>query len=198
MAVLSGRDRKDVERLVGLPGAVYAGSHGFDIAGAGLRHEVGDGIPRVVERVTARLREELAGIKGALVERKRFAVAAHYRLVPEERVAAVERIVDAVLAEHPELMKTPAKKAFELRPRLAWDKGKALLWMIEALGLDGPDLVPLYIGDDATDEDAFRAVAARGGLGVLVTDEPRETAATYALRDPAEVRELLERLAATL
>jgi trehalose-phosphatase len=94
---------------------------------------------------------------------------------------------------------------WELRPDLDWDKGRAVLWILAALGLDRPDVVPVYLGDDLTDEDAFRALgeplrptegggAARDriGIGILVAEEPRETAARFVLRDPAEVRSFLE------
>jgi trehalose-phosphatase len=126
--------------------------------------------------------------------------------------------VDAELAAHPELRKGGGKKVWELRPGLDWDKGKAVLWLLRALGLASSpgrggergasvEYVPIYIGDDETDEDAFRALAERpggledpsgsnrGGIGVLVAEEERETAASYRLRDPDEVRELLVRLA---
>jgi trehalose-phosphatase len=92
---------------------------------------------------------------------------------------------------------------WELRPDLDWDKGRAVLWILAALGLDRPDVVPVYLGDDVTDEDAFRALAEppgpsegaaprdRTGIGILVAEEPRETAARFVLRDPAEVRSFL-------
>jgi trehalose-6-phosphatase len=72
------------------------------------------------------------------------------------------------------------------------DKGKAVRWLLDATGAG--DAVPIYVGDDITDEDAFTAVRDRG-LGVLVAELPRPTAARYTLRDPIEVRWWLERLA---
>jgi trehalose-phosphatase len=199
VAILSGRGREDVAALVGLSDLTYAGSHGFDIAGPTLRREIGDGIPEKIDRASARLREELSGIEGALVEPKRFAVAIHFRLARPEDLPRIEQAVDAVRAEYPDLRKVPGKKIFELRPDLDWDKGHALLWLLETLHLgnqdeDGGEVVPLYIGDDVTDEDAFRVIEGRG-VGVLVAEEPRETAAAYSLRDPEEVRVFLERLA---
>lgn len=195
VAILSGRGREDVAALVGLPDLTYAGSHGFDIAGPTLRREIGDGIPGRIDQAAARLREELSGIEGTLVEPKRFAVAIHYRLARPEDLPRIEQAVDAVRAEHPDLRKVPGKKIFELRPDLDWDKGHALLWLLETLHLDqNGEAIPLYIGDDVTDEDAFRGIAGRG-IGVLVAEEPRETAASYSLRDTEEVRVFLERLA---
>ena len=81
-----------------------------------------------------------------------------------------------------------------------WDKGKAVLYLLEALGLDGDDVVPLYLGDDVTDEDAFEALATRG-IGIFVgdADDPelagRSTAADYVLASPQEVERFLGGLA---
>jgi len=211
VVVVSGRGREDVARLVGLPELTYAGSHGFDIdfdiggpaAGGGdgrLGFRPAEDAEPAVRAVTEALERELAGVPGAQVEPKRFTVAVHYRRVPEARVPEMEAAVDRQLAAHPELRKTHGKRVWELRPALDWDKGRAVLWLLEALGLDRPDVAPLYLGDDVTDEDAFRALAGRpgGGVGVLVADEPRETAARYRLRDPDEVRTLLDRATAAL
>lgn len=201
VVIVSGRSREDVASLVGLPDLVYAGSHGFDIAGPAptpeappLRLEVGEGVPARIDRAAERLRRDLGGIEGVLVEPKRFAISVHFRLADEGELARIEKAVDDAIATVPGLRKGHGKKLFELRPDLDWDKGRALLWLLDALGLDRPEVVPLYIGDDLTDEDAFRAIAGQG-IGVLVSEEPRETAAEYRLRDTEEVRELLERLA---
>lgn len=200
VAIVSGRDRADVERLVGLDELIYAGSHGFDIAGpAGLevKHEAGGAFAAVVQRAAERLREALAPIEGALVEPKRFAVAVHYRQVAEGEVARVEAAVDQLLTETPDLRKTLGKKVIELRPRLDWDKGKAVAWLQEALGLHGADVLPFYLGDDTTDEDAFAALA-ECGIGILVGSPAHETAARYRLDEPADVQQFLHKLAGTL
>jgi trehalose-phosphatase len=202
LVIVSGRAREDVAGLVGLPGLVYAGGHGFDIAGPPpaegappLRLEVGDGVPERIARAAELLRDDLRDLQGVLVEPKRFAVSIHFRLADERDLTRIEQAVDAALAAVPGLRKTHGRMLFELRPDIEWDKGRALRWLLEAMGLGGPEVIPLYIGDDLTDEDAFREVAGRG-LGILVSEEPRETAAEYRLSDPGEVRELLERLAA--
>ncbi len=89
---------------------------------------------------------------------------------------------------------------FEVQPKLDWDKGKAVLYLLEALELDGDDIVPFYVGDDITDEDAFRALAGRG-IGVFVgrADDPetggRTTAAEFVLDSTEEVEQFLHRLA---
>lgn len=192
VAILSGRSREDVASLMGLDDLSYAGSHGYDIAGPGFRHEVGERIPDRIDSAAEALRRELEGIEGVIVEPKRFTISIHFRLALPEDLQRIEGVVDEVASAHPGLRKAHGKMLFELRPNLDWDKGQALLWMMDALNLYAE--VPLYLGDDLTDEDAFRAVEKQG-IGILVAEEPRPTAASYCLRDPGEVRRFLEWLA---
>ena len=140
-------------------------------------------------------REDLA--RAALVERKKFAIAVHYRLVADDQVARVESAVAAIAAEITDLRRTAAKKVFALRPRVDWDKGRAVLWLLTALGLDREDVLPLYLGDDDTDEDAFAALKGRG-LGILVTEAEHPTAADYVLANTEEVGRFLGELVAIL
>jgi alpha,alpha-trehalase len=197
VAIVSGRDRADVEKLVGLPELIYAGSHGFDITGpGGLRHEHPRGVECLPELDAAqeKLRERLGGIEGVHVERKRFAVAVHYRNAPESAVDAVRGAAEQVRSEQPALRMRGGKKIFELSPDVEWDKGRAVLWLLEILGLDRPGVLPFYLGDDLTDEDAFRALAGRqaGGIGVFVGEVENPTQAAYRLRSTDEVRVFLE------
>ncbi len=200
LAIVSGRDRADVARLVGLDGLIYAGSHGFDIAGPdGLAKEnarAAEALP-ALDAAGDRLDAALGGVEGALVERKRFAIAVHYRQVAEAEVAEVRRAVEAVAAEHPELRQTGGKMILELRPRVDWDKGRAVLWLLDALGMGGDDALPIYLGDDDTDDDAFVALAGRG-VGILVSDAERPTAAQYVLTDTDEAGRFLDELAGVL
>ena len=87
------------------------------------------------------------------------------------------------------------KKVYELLPNTDWDKGKAVLWLLEDLHLERGKVRPIYIGDDRTDEDAFRALGRRG-IGILVSEEPRPSAATYSLGNPSEVERFLRELVA--
>ncbi len=196
VAIISGRDRADVEGLVGLQGMVYAGSHGFDIAGpGGLRREYEQAAQFVpaLEEAEERLHEALGDIEGVIVERKRYAIAVHYRLVADGDVAGVEQAFEGVLSQVEGLRRTAGKKVFEMRPKLEWDKGRAVLWLLGELGLDRPDVLPVYIGDDDTDEDAFAALAGRG-IGILVADAPQATHAEYRLESPDAVGVFLRRL----
>jgi len=193
VAVVSGRDLADVRARVGIEGIHYAGSHGFDIAGprGSHVHEAARASAPLLAAAADELKRDCAQLAGVQIERKRFALAVHFRRAPQHR-DAVERAVDGALARHPGLRKTGGKMIFELRPDVDWDKGRAVQWLIAELGLEAA--LPVYVGDDLTDEDAFRALAGRG-IGVAVQETPQPTAATYTLRGPQEVRALLAGLA---
>lgn len=194
VAVVSGRDLDDVARLVGLEGLVYAGSHGFDIRGPGLRRQVGAEFLPDLDTAEEELRRHLASVANALVERKRFAIAVHTRLVDAAAKPTVAETVRSVAASRAGLRVTGGKEIHELRPNVPWDKGRAVLALLDALGLAGDGVVPVYIGDDETDEDAFRALSGRG-IGIRVMDVPAATAAGWSLADSGEVAALLDRLA---
>lgn len=194
VAILTGRDLDDVRGRVHVDGIVYAGSHGFDIAGAGgLRRELGAAFLPVLDTAEAELREALDDIAGAQLERKHFSVAAHYRNVNESDASGVAQAVDAVARKHRELRKINGKKVYELLPDIDWNKGRAVLWLLETLELEGGEAFPIFIGDDRTDEDAFSALKERGA-GILVSEQPQVTAANYWLRNPEDVERFLQEL----
>jgi alpha,alpha-trehalase len=193
VAIVSGRDRATVEDMVAVPELIYVGSHGFDVAGppgSGLRLEVAADYLPDLDGAEAALRARLAGIRGALVERKRLSLAAHYRLVAGVHRTKVADAVEAVRAAYPRLRRDRGKAVFELRPDVEWDKGHAVRWVLDRMA---PDAVALYIGDDLTDETAFAAIRG-SGIGVAVGVSGRETLADMTLRDPDEVGSFLHRL----
>jgi trehalose 6-phosphate phosphatase len=204
VCVVSGRDRAVVQQLMGVDDLVVAGSHGFDIwspEGGAIEREEGTSFAGMLGRVTDTVRDQVASVKGALVEPKQSSVAVHYRLVAEHDRPRIDVIVNAVLAAEPDALRvTPGKMVYEIQPKIDWDKGRAVLYLLEALGLDGEDVLPLYVGDDITDEHAFQALSGRG-IGILVADpaDPeiagRSTAADYVLGDTQEVERFLGALA---
>lgn len=195
VAIISGRDLDDVRGCVGIEGILYAGSHGFDIAGPdGLRKQQGIDFLPSLKNAEQSLRDRLNELPGVQLERKEFSIAVHYRNVPASKVIDVANIFGRIAKAYPELKTSHGLMVFELLPGIDWDKGKAILWILDALHLDRPEVLPLYIGDDTTDEDAFR-VLRNQGIGIVVAESSRETAARYLLRDPEEVHEFLNRIA---
>lgn len=193
VGVISGRDLHDVRQRVNIDSIVYAGSHGFEIGGPeGLHVEQPGGVQclPVLDRAHRELSRQLAEVQGAIVERKRFVITVHHRLVAEEKVAVVEAAVDQAIHRHPQLRKTAGNKILELLPNVDWNKGKSILSLLQILKLTGHGVLPIYLGDDTTDEDAFRALKGVG-LGIFVGEQVVDSAAGYRLRDWTEVREFL-------
>jgi alpha,alpha-trehalase len=196
VGIISGRDMQNVKTLVGIDSLIYAGSHGFEITGPGKFKESsskGAAFLTSLDRAQKKLEESIGQINGVLVERKKFAIAIHYRLVDPANVPDIEEAVDKINSLHKDLRKAYGKKVFELQPNMDWHKGKALLYLLEALGLNNEKVLPIYIGDDVTDEDAFRALKDKG-IGVVVWDTPFPTAAKYSLKNTDEVRDFLSLL----
>jgi trehalose-phosphatase len=170
VAILSGRDLADVRNLVGADRIAYGGSHGFDLAlpDGSAQQRATEFLPDL-EAATEQLAERLKAFSAARIEQKAFGIAVHVRQVSDDLVPSVEAVVDDVAAAHPRLRRMGGKKVVELRPNVEWDKGRALQWLLEKLRL-GSDALPMYIGDDETDEDAFRVVRERG-LSIVVCGE---------------------------
>lgn len=200
VCIVTGRDRDVVQQLMGVDDLVVAGSHGFDIwspTAGQIAHDVLDDFTGLITEITDLLRTRLAELDGVTIEPKRASVAVHYRQAAPDTRERVTEIVDAVLAENTDrLSVVPGKMVYELKPAVDWNKGRAVLHLMEVLGLTGDDVLPMYLGDDITDEDAFRALSGRG-VGILVaspTDPEmagRRTDADFVLASVDEVRRFL-------
>ncbi|MYC31710.1 MAG: trehalose-phosphatase [Chloroflexi bacterium] len=197
VGILSGRSLDDVRRRVGVPGLEYGGNHGLEIAGPHLQYRHPHAAAAIAQfaELAALLDASLAAIPGARVENKTLTLTVHYRQTPAEHHARVGAIVNdaaepAIAAGTARI--TTAKAAIELRPSIDWNKGRALELIRSRLA---PDAFPIYIGDDATDEDAFGAAQAAGGFGIFVGPSDSATRAGYRLDSPAAVTDALAELA---
>ncbi|MGD2246156.1 MAG: trehalose-phosphatase [Candidatus Aminicenantes bacterium] len=196
VAVISGRDLADVKELVGIPSLCYAGSHGFDISGPEAKHleyQKGHAFRPQLKNAEQEIKARVETIDGAHVESKKFSFAVHFREVSAEDTPKVEKAVDEVVADFPDLRKSHGKKVFEIQPDLDWDKGKALLWLLDSFHLNTRDVLPVYIGDDVTDEDAF-FVLKDNGIGIVVGENNHLSIARYRLNSPEDVQHFLREL----
>ncbi|VFR02220.1 unnamed protein product [Cuscuta campestris] len=217
-AIISGRNRDKVSELVGLSELYYAGSHGMDIAFP-PKNEVSyinpdcikstdengeevcvfqparEFIP-LIKEVFEILTGKTQHIEGSSVENHKFCASVHYRNVVRKRWPWVAQIVHDVLKGYPRLVLTHGRKVLEVRPDIDWDKGKAVNFLLESLGLDdNEDVLALYIGDDRTDEDAFKVLRdGNRGYGILVSAAPKESKAFFSLYNTSQVKEFLESL----
>jgi len=190
VAIFSGRDRADLQGRVGIPKLIYAGNHGLEISGPGFLfiEPTAAGYATASQELAEQLTQKLQPIKGAIVEFKGLTVSVHYRQVANEEWETVRHHVHATLAKvtHPFVL-TPGEKVFEIRPRVYWNKGSAVGWIKDKLAKT--DVLPIYVGDDSTDEDAFAGM--QDAITVKV-GHVSETAARYKLEGPTEVRKFLE------
>ncbi|KAI4363657.1 hypothetical protein MLD38_019847 [Melastoma candidum] len=216
-AIISGRSTDKVKEFVRLQNLYYAGSHGMDIMapkesvsswnshahltldrkGNEVLFQPAKKFLPMIQEMIARIQKEIVKIQGARVEDNKFCVSVHYRQVKEEDLEMLEQKVVSVLQDYPDFRITRGKMVIEIRPSIEWNKGSALEYLLETLGLkDSSDVLPLYIGDDRTDEDAFEVIRKRGqGYPIIVSSIPKETRALHSLRDPSQVLAFLERLA---
>ena len=207
-AIVSGRSVDKLREWVNVDGLYFAGSHGFEIvgpAGSSLNFTVASQLlPELRDAMVALEGEELGRVAGARLEDNKFSLSVHTRNVSAADLPKVHALVDAALEEQPLLRRHEGIHVIELRPQVLWHKGRAVEWLLksmcEQLGLpSGPaernsTALPIYIGDDTTDEDAFGELSDGRGVPIIVRAQPprrSETAAELWLRDPAEVARFL-------
>jgi trehalose 6-phosphate phosphatase len=193
VALVSGRALSDLAGRVGLDGAVYAGNHGLELGHDDevTVHPAAVGLRREVDRLCAELDAALADVPGYAVENKGVTATVHFRAAPEGSVPRVVETVERLAGGVDGLRVTEGKAIRELRPAVEWDKGRVM----ELLAGTVPGgWLTVYLGDDTTDEDAFRAIQPEG-IGVRVgstTDDPVDTDAAYRLDDRTAVPRFLE------
>jgi len=194
MAIVSGRDLEDVRGRSAVPGAWHAGSHGYRIASPdGVVLEKGTDYLDDLQAVEAAARDALAGIAGVRLERKSHSLAVHFRQVAEADHVRLEALVRATVNGRERLRLGAGKMVWEIRPTLDWHKGAATLWLLARFEQQRGSLLPLFIGDDITDEDGFEAV--RGlGAAIIVGHGERLTAAAARLDSPAALEDFLKAL----
>jgi len=201
IAIISGRGLKDVMKKAGLKKLTYAGNHGLEIKGPGVK--VLKAVPAKYKRALTRLKgvlvKKLSSIEGAFLEDKNFSVTVHYRQVAKKDIPGVKAVLREALdvpGVSDAVKVRSAKMAVEIRPPVEWDKGRAVLLLLsrQKAKLAGKKrkIIPIYAGDDATDEDAFRALRS---VGVTISVGNKEgTSAEYFLKDTDEVEILLRKI----
>jgi len=201
VGVISGRALADLKSKVDLEGIIYAGNHGLEIEGFGssFLEPIAEEMRPFLKMLNQALSATLRGIKGALVEDKGLTVSVHYRLVDDTEEARVKDTVRKVtdpLHVTGRIKVTRGKKVYEIRPPVDWDKGKAIAWLMaksrEVKGRGG--VLPIYLGDDLTDEDGFKAIERNSGISIFVGEGSLQSGAHYFLKSPEEVMEFLKML----
>jgi trehalose-phosphatase len=200
VAVISGRALADVRARVALDELAYAGNHGFELALPGdapRLHPEAHSSADSIRAISPLLAEQARQLSEAIFEDKGPTLTVHYRQCDAATAAQLQRRITALVEEFPGLEWRAGKKVIEVRPDSHWGKGHAMRWVLKSLGLNTPQTLPIFIGDDITDEDAFRELA-QDGVGIRVGAPDFPTAAAYGLADTVEVQVFLEQLLAAL
>lgn len=204
VALVSGRAASDARRMVAVSNVWVIGNHGFEVIGPEGEEMVDPQVEHyrgVVAQAARRIAPAVAPVRGVIFEDKVWTLTVHYRLADPGVVPRLRGVVDEA-AMSLGLRVTEGKKVFEVRPPARVDKGTAVVALGRRLGgLSGEGIV-VFVGDDTTDEDAFRALrlqrgSSGGPITVRVAGEGSDaTAAEFAVGGPAEVHSFLEWLLA--
>ena len=206
VVIVSGRTLNDIKNKVGIKQIIYVGNHGFEIEGPKIKFRT-PGLLRYksyLRQIKSDLNKRLSNIKGVLLEDKGINLAVHYRLVRKDKVPLVKTAfhesVIFYLIKHKIKIKS-GKMLLEVRPPMDWNKGKVVLWLLarQRFILNGKNILPIYIGDDTTDEDAFKALkkylpAGRQGGVTIFVGTPKDSNVQYYLKDTKEVVKFLKQI----
>jgi len=194
VAIISGRSLKNVKNMVGVKGLIYAGNHGLEIEEIGYKilKPKGASTKNLLNKIELHLKNELRYIKGVIVEDKGCTLSIHFRLVSSRKKDLVKNVFARVVKPYvisKKIRISAGKMVLEVRPGIDWDKGRAVQYLLRR----HKKVLPVYLGDDATDRDAFRAIKKRG-VSVFVGKPGKAIKADYFLKSPREVEKFIKRL----
>jgi len=201
VGIISGRSLSELRAMVAIEGIYYAGNHGLEIEGPGLKFvsQPAKEAKATIKDLARQLSAALDSIAGVIVEDKGLSLSVHYRLVKkgEENLVAetFQQVISPPLNEG-KIRVTSGKKVWEVRPPIDWHKGKAVAAITREIKtlLKLEPILTIYLGDDTTDEDAFRVIHRPEGWSIFVGGENPSSSADYFLNSTIEVENFLSRL----
>ncbi|MGE0267039.1 MAG: trehalose-phosphatase [Candidatus Omnitrophota bacterium] len=203
LTAVSGRMLADLKQKIDIPGITYVGTHGLEMDDPEMdtRQLVSGDYMEDLSDIKALLTEQLAALKGILVEDKKMVLTVHYRLSDYTEAVLAKKIFMDVCRSYLNSQRInvlEGKKVIEVRPPVQWNKGDAVLWLSAKWQkkVNKEKMLIMYAGDDVTDEDAFRAI---GNLGLTVKiGDPEGSAAQYYLKAQNEMGSFLKQISETL
>jgi len=191
VSIVSGRSIDDVRTRAGVAGVIYAGNHGLEIESDTVcfREPQAESLRLELRALILQLELALSGTDGTLIEQKGLSASVHYRQVNEALREWVRHTVQQTVERSRSFSCRDGKMVVEVRPAIDWHKGHAVQWILDRVL--PPGALPIYIGDDATDEDAFFLLA--DGITIRV-GEAAESYAAYSAPDLDAVRNFLSKL----
>lgn len=196
VAIITGRDLAEIKKKIDVKNILYIASHGLEWEEDGKYYA--KPIPREVSEAINLAKEEIKllieNYPGMVFEDKPFTFAVHYRIMDPGLVKDFIKKVKSILkpiAEQYKLRLDHNLKTFELRPEINWDKGDSALFIEKHFNKKiGKKLIPIYIGDSLTDEDAFVALK-ENGITIRV-GRSKKSAAKYYIKNQKQVDSFLE------
>jgi trehalose-phosphatase len=193
VAIISGRSLEDLRKKVEVSNIIYVGNHGLEIESSNGRHEkiLSSARAGELKNITQDLKNSLKEIPGILFEEKGPILSVHYRNVPREFSEQIRHVIEEELQLWKGRWKMASgKMVLEIQPNVDFHKGKAVREILKIF--PWPRFLPIYLGDDQTDEDAFRVLKSHG-ISVFVGPGNFTSEADFFLRSPEEVREFLSK-----
>ena len=197
VAIVTGRAAKDIKRKIGIKNIIYASNHGLQMQGPKISFAAP--LPAyfqdVLRKIKSDLKRDFRAVKGVLLEDKQVTLSVHYRSVNNQYVPFVMRTLQKITMPYIHKRKIAVnfgKKGFEIKPLVEWNKGNAVLWLLnrQKSAFSDKHILPVYIGDDVTDEDAFKALK-NDGLTIFV-GRHKKSHAKYYLRHTKKVLKFLK------
>jgi trehalose-phosphatase len=201
LGIISGRLLSEMKDIVGIEGIYYAGNHGLEIDGPDFRYINPQACETrlLLKDIVRRLDEALGHIDGVIIEDKNLSLSIHYRLVKEsdvQQVVEMFRQITSPEIENGKIRIGSGKKVLEVKPPVDWHKGKAAETIIKQIEhITGSTVkIVVYLGDDSTDEDAFKTVRRRHGWSIFIGPDDSSSEAEYSLKSVQEVETFFARL----
>ncbi len=194
LAVVSGRSLQEIKNLLKIKKIPLIGNHGLEIwcKGKAWIHPMAIKTKNILGKKLKRIEEKVSHLRGVIVEDKGLSGSIHYRLLKPEFYENLKSIVEEEVGKSGGKLKIrKGKKVIEIRPNINWDKGKGINKLISLMNLKR-NFLKIYIGDDETDEDAFRVLGERE-ITVLV-GRKKDSFAKFRLKNVEEVWAFLKGL----
>jgi trehalose-phosphatase len=194
VGIVSGRSMKDIRRMVNLTSLFYIANHGYEIYSRKFkwRHPIVTDIVPILKKLRTNFEKALKAIYGVLIENKIITLSIHYRQLSGTPVSTLKKILKHKMQMQTRFLKiSSGKKVFEIKPKINWNKGKAIFKLIELFNVTAKPLI-IYIGDDRTDEDAFRLLPKEAFT--IYVGSNFSSKAKYLLNHPNEVILFLKKL----
>ena len=202
VVVISGRMLKQVKKMVGVKGIYYAGCHGLEMENNALEGFSGKlkKAKILIKHAKLELKKSLKAsmlLKHVNIEDKGLILGLHYRRAEAHDVKRIRKIFYATIKPYmlsKDIVVAKNKKVLEIKPNINWDKGSYCIYFLNKIKSRYKKILPVYIGDDKTDESAFAALKGEA-ITVFVRGERKNSLAKYYLDSTSEVRNFLKQLA---